>query len=638
MSDQQDATGYPALGRRTLLSGMGISILGVTALSGGAFASPVQTSFSRRFGFAGPETPEGFLLDGKPFQVRAGELHPCRIPREHWRQRIQMAKAMGMNTIAIYVMWNHHEAEPGVFDFTTGNRDIGHFMQLCAAEGMWVYLRPGPYVCAEWDLGGLPAYLLRNPDIRLREADDKEYMAAVRRYLGQIAKIARPMMNDKNGPIMMVQIENEYASFGTDTTYLPALRQMWIDEGITGPFSISDGLKQIQQAKTYLDGAALGLDGDEDFATAQGVAGKNPVWVGEGYPGWLTHWGDPTFAKGDYRATMTMLMRERRSFNVYVIHGGTNFGFGAGSNAKGDGSKFEPSITSYDYGAPISENGAATRQYHDLRKTIYDAIGAPLPTVPKTPPVVGFAPVKTAPRGALWAGLKPAVASEKPQPMETLLGQTQGMILYRRVLQPGETGALKIDQLHDEALVLIDNKPLGFLSRVEPAKAPTELIIPAGKSGQKRTLDILVYPYGRINYGRYMRDRKGILGAVTLGGAELTGWQVHGLPLDSANLQQMRGAAASKGGLLHEATFVLKQSGDTFIDMSGWGVGFVWVNGNLIGRHSRLGPQTRLFCPSGWLKVGNNQITILDLYAEAGRSVQGLTQSDTQAATGGLGN
>lgn len=622
--------GRLALSRRAAVAGGGLAIL--SAAMPGALGA---VGFSRRFGFAGPDTPEGFLLDGKPFQVRCGEVHPCRIPREHWRHRIRMAKAMGLNTIAIYVMWNHHEREPGMFDFRTENRDIGAFIRLCAAEGMWVYLRPGPYVCAEWDLGGLPAWLLRHPDIRLREVDDADYMAAVGRYFARIATIVRPLMNDRGGPIMMVQVENEYASFGTDQRYLPALRQMWLDLGVNGPFSISDGLSQVRKAQTYLDGAALGLDGDMDFTAAQRVAGRNPVWVGEGYPGWLTHWGEP-FARGDYRKAMVTLMQQRRSFNLYVVHGGTNFGFGAGANANGDGTRFEPSITSYDYGAPISENGAATRQYHDLRKTIYAAIGEVPPAVPAPPATVAFAAVATAPRGSLWNALPPPVETQMPQPMETLLKQTQGMVLYRRTLAPGEAGILKIIDLHDEALVLVDGVPLGSLTRLHATKAPDTLTIPA--TGGPRRLDILVYPFGRINYGRYMRDRKGILGAVTLGGTALAGWQVFGLPLDAAHLDRMRRVPADRAGLIHEARFTLDRPGDTFIDMTGWGTGFVWVNDHLLGRHCRLGPQTRLFCPVGWVKRGANRITVLDLYAGPGLTVAGVTQSDVQVAADGFGN
>lgn len=617
----------PRTNRRQMLAGMGISVLGVT--SGGTAWARTLTGAGRRFTFATPDIPEGFLLDGKPFQVRSGEMHPARIPREYWQHRIRMAKAMGLNTIAIYVMWNHQEPVEGRFDFTTGNRDIAAFIGLCAAEGLLVYLRAGPYVCAEWELGGLPAYLLKTPGIKLRHRQDRTYMAAAERYIDALATVVRSLMIDRGGPIVMVQVENEYASFGDDPGYLPAIRKMWTDRGIAGPFSISDGLGQIEKAGTYLPGAALGLDGDTDFAAARRLAGEAPVWVGEGYPGWLTHWGDAKFATGDYRKTLAQLMRARRSFNLYVVHGGTNFGFNAGANAANDGSKFEPSITSYDYGAPINECGVPTPQYHALRAIIANTTGAILPAIPPSPDRITFPAVSTTPRGSLWTTLPAPVAIPAPGPMELVLGQTQGMILYRRTLAAAEAGILRIEGLHDEALVLVDGAVLGSMSRIAAARTPETLTIaPATKA---RRLDILVFAYGRVNYGRYMEDRKGVTGAVTLDGRALDHWSAYGLPLDHAHLDRMRDAPVARDGLLHEAMVTIDRLGDTFIDMTGWKLGFVWVNGHLVGRHSALGPQTRLYCPKSCLRRGANHITVLDLYAEPGGTVRGVALSDTMA-------
>lgn len=616
-----------AMSRRDALFA-GIAVLGAGIGVPAAFAAPPGRR-GQHFAFAGPDVPEGFLLDGAPFQIRSGELHPARIPRSHWLHRIRMAKAMGMNTIAIYVMWNHHEVQPGRFDFSSGNRDLAHFIGLCAKEGLYVYLRPGPYVCAEWDLGGLPAWLLRHPDIRLRDAGDPIYMAAARRYIARLAQLVRPLMSDRGGPIVMVQVENEYASFGTDASYLPAIRKIWEDEGIAGPFSISDGLQQIRKVNTYLPGAALGLDGDTDFAAAKLVTGGAPVWVGEGYPGWLTHWGEQ-FATGDYRETLRMLMRERISFNLYVIHGGTNFGWGAGANAHGDGSKFEPAITSYDYGAPINERGAPTAQYHDLRRIIHDALGKPAPAIPASPPTLSFEPVTTSPIGSVWNALPAAIETERPKPMELLSGQTTGVILYRTWLAPDQAGDLRIDGLHDEALVLIDGERLGSLSRVAAAKMPASLALPPATKAGRRRLDILVFPYGRVNYGRYMSDRKGILGAVTIDGHDILHWQAFGLPLDAANLGQIGSAPPGEDGFLHGASFTVSKPADTFLDMSGWGLGLVWVNGHLLGRHSSLGPQTRLYCPGEWLQAGANRIVVFDVYAKPGRAIVGVNKSDTE--------
>jgi len=335
-----------------------------------------------------------FLLDGKPLVIRSGEMHPIRIPREYWRHRIRMAKAMGLNTISLYLMWNALESEPGVFDLATGRCDFARFIRVCAEEGMWVYLRPGPYICGEWDFGGLPPYLLRHPHIRVRDKGDPDYMSAVRRYIATIASVVQPLMVANGGPVLMLQLENEYASFGHDLAYLEALRSLWEAHGVHGPFSLSDGLDQIRKADTYLPGAALGLDGNTDFAGAQEIAGELPVWMGEGYPGWLTHWGDNDFARGDFAATLRRLLEEDRSFNLYVVHGGTNFGFGAGANAHDDYSHYQPVITSYDYGAPIDERGVATPDYHAFRAMLAAHTKRVLPDVPTPPPTMRFAPVR----------------------------------------------------------------------------------------------------------------------------------------------------------------------------------------------------------------------------------------------------
>ena len=622
-----DGSGGMQFARRTILAGTGIAILG-SMMGGTAAMAANYVTKAGRFGFAPADIPEGFLLDGKPFQIRSGELHPARIPREHWRQRIQMAKAMGLNTIAALIMWNHHETEPGNWDFSTGNRDLKTFFNICKEEGILVYLRPGPYICAEWEWGGFPHYLLKEPGIRPREADDPIYVAASKRYIARLAKEIRPHMVDKGGPIIMVQVENEYASFGTDLNHLEEIRNLWIEQGIKGPFAIADGLPQIQKAKTYLPGTALGLDGSEDFAAARLISQGFPVWVGEGYPGWLTHWGED-WAKNDYRETLKMLMRERISFNIYLAHGGTNFGWGAGSNSNGDGSKFEPSITSYDYGAPTNEHGAPNEHYHDFRKTIYDGIGQAPPPIPTTPKLVSFPPVATKPVGSLWNAMPAPVATTKPQPMELLLGQYTGLILYRTQMPAGTKGTLTVDGLHDEAIVLVDGQRIGSLSRVAAAKAPASLTLPDDGGQTSRQLDILVYPFGRVNYGRYTADRKGIIGSVNINGHAITDWQVFGFPLDDANVAQVRAAKSGQDGLLHQAEFNLAEVGDTYIDMASWDLGFVWVNGHLLGRHCRLGPQTRLYCPSGWLRQGRNEVIVLDMYARPGLAVAGLDKPET---------
>jgi len=568
-----------------------------------------------------------FLLDGKPFQIRSGEMHPTRIPAEYWQHRIRMAKAMGLNTIAVYLMWNALESEPGVFDLKTGNRDFVHFIELCQQEGMWVYLRPGPYVCAEWDFGGLPPYLLRHPDIRVRTWSDPHYTQAVRRYLDVVAPAIAPLMVSRGGPILMMQIENEYASFGHDLGYLEQLRTMWRERGIEGPFSISDGLAQVQKQKTYLPGAALGLDGDTDFATAQTIASEAPVWVGEGYPGWLTHWGDKDFQRGDYADTLRQLLEQGRSFNLYVVHGGTNFGFSAGANASSDYSHFEPVITSYDYGAPINERGEATTEYHTFRKLLA-AHAPPLPVVPAAPPVIRFAAITPVAHASLWDNLPASRVVKKPQANELLFAQDHGLVLYRRKI-PAAAAALALDGVRDYATVFRNGLYVDYVSRVQHAnlRGGNRVELPAIVDGEASQLDILVDSFGHVGYGQAMADRKGIVISVRLGGEELEDWDVSSLPLDDGYIRQLRPVVnePSRPGIFFRATLRLDQLGDSYIDMSGWAKGYLWVNGQLLGRYWNLGPQQRLYCPASWFRHGDNELLIFDLHQTVAAPIRGAT-------------
>ncbi|MBD8880331.1 beta-galactosidase [Rhodanobacter sp. 7MK24] len=576
-----------------------------------------------RFGLSA----QHFLLDGKPFQIMSGEMHPIRIPVEYWRQRIQMAKAMGLNTIAVYLMWNAMESEPGVFDLHTGNRDFAKFIRLCQEEGMWVYLRPGPYVCGEWDFGGLPPYLLRHPHIRVRDKDDADYMAAVRRYIATVAPVVKPLLAENGGPILMVQVENEYASFGRDLAYLETVRTLWQENGVHGPFSISDGLAQVREAKTYLPGAALGIDGDTDFAGAQAIAGELPVWMGEGYPGWITHWGDKEFARGDFAGTLAKLLAQGRSFNMYVVHGGTNFGFGAGANADNDYSNFQPVITSYDYGSPIDEHGAPTADYHAFRKLIAAHTKQQPPALPAVPPMASFAAVTPQPYASLWDNLPAARHVQRPQPNELLFAQDHGMVLYRHGLKGG--GELILDGARDYATVFHGGRYVDYVSRVKHPKlrADNKVQLPARQD--EAPLEILVDSFGHVNFGHAMADRKGLVGDVQLDGKPLEGWEAVGLPLDDAwlaALKPLQGKPA-RPGIFFKGALSLAQPGDCYLDMADWAKGYLWVNGHLLGRYWNLGPQQRLYCPAPWLRTGDNEVLVLDMHrteAAAIRSAAGL--------------
>jgi len=563
-----------------------------------------------------------FLLDGKPFQIISGEMHPARIPREYWRHRIRMAKAMGCNTVAAYVFWNYHEREPGQFDFTTGNRDIALFIRIVQEEGMFVLLRPGPYVCAEWDFGGLPPYLLRTPDIKVRCMDGR-YMEAVGRYIGHLASLLKPLLVTGGGPVLMVQIENEYGSYGNDTTYLEALRSMWVRSGIDVPFYTADGATPYMLDAGNIDGAAIGLDSgsnDTDFSQAAKRNPRVPAFSSETYPGWLTHWGEK-WARPDTASLMSevrYLLENRRSFNLYVLHGGTSFGFTAGANTGGKG--YEPDVTSYDYDAPVNEQGRPTAKFFALRNLIARFAGTP-PPPPEPVPAINIPPVTMSIYSTVWAGLPPGLHSVQPRPFESY-GQDYGFMVYRTRLIGRGSGALTVTDLHDYALVFLNGRYIGTLDRRDGTNT-----INLPESGLRRpVLEILVEGMGRVNYGPSLIDRKGITERVTLNGMTLMNWEVTGLPMDERYIAGLRSAPVdtARRGVFFRGSFNLNDSADTYIDMSAYVKGVVWVNGHNLGRYWNIGPQTRLYCPALWLNRGRNDVLVFDLHCNAPKPLRGM--------------
>jgi beta-galactosidase len=571
-----------------------------------------------------------FLLDGKPFQIISGEMHPARIPVEYWRQRIQMAKAMGCNTIAAYVFWNYHESEPGVFDFQTGNHNIAQFIKIVQEEGLFLILRPGPYVCAEWDFGGLPSYLLSIPDIKVRCMDPR-YTEAADRYIKTLALQVKDLQVTKGGPILMVQAENEYGSYGNDRTYMNWVQDVWKKNGIEVPFYTADGATPFMLEAGSLPDAAIGLDpgaNAENFAEATKVNPNVPSFCSELYPGWLTHWGEKWQRPDttDLLKDVKWLMDNKKSFNFYVIHGGTNFGYWAGANAFSP-TQYQPDVTSYDYDAPINEMGQATPKYFALRNLLakYLPPKQKLPAIPAAVPVIEVPEIKLTASASVWDNLPAAIQSPQPKPME-MLGQKGGFILYRTKLIGHKKGKLRITELHDYATVFVDGKYIGKLDR---AKAESIIEIPASASANPQ-LDILVEGMGRINFAEYMIDRKGITDRVSLNGMTLMDWQIFTLPFDEKDVQNLKFASGenTKPGLFFKGEFELAVVGDTYLDVSQWEKGVVWVNGHNLGRYWNIGPQKQLYCPAPFLKKGKNEIVIFDLHQLEAKSVKGVKIMD----------
>ncbi|MBK8809849.1 MAG: beta-galactosidase [Acidobacteria bacterium] len=557
-----------------------------------------------------------FLLDGEPFQIRGCELHPARIPHEYWRFRIRMAKALGCNSISVYIFWNFHEDAAGRFDFVSPQKNIGRFLKMIQAEGMWALLRPGPYVCAEWDFGGIPARLLAIPDIKIRGMDPR-YIAAVKRYFAAFAPTVRSNLITNGGNVLMVQIENEYGSYGNDKRYLELLRSEWKRLGVNVPFYTADGATPYMLEAGNIDGAVIGLDSgsnDKDFEQAYKRNPNVPAFSSESYPGWLTHWGEK-WAKPDPNeilGELEYLMSKKRSFCLYVAHGGTNFGFWAGANAANP-TQYQPDVTSYDYDAPIDERGQPTEKFFKIRDLIARHLGESLPEPDSPLPMVEIPKLELKGAGSLFDLRLASKNVVQPVPMESL-GQYTGLISYKTKLIGHKSGKLKIWEPHDFALVYLDGK---LIKTVYRDGGDWTVDLPRTDSAMPE-LEIVVEAMGRINYGQFMIDRKGITDRVTLNNMTLMDWKVTQYPMDETfvarALKSLQANSDPARGLnFYRASFDLDKTGDAFIDTTGWKKGMVYVNGHNLGRFWEIGPQTKLYCPASWLREGRNEIIVFDL-------------------------
>lgn len=546
-----------------------------------------------------------FLLNGEPFQIIAGELHYLRVPHEYWRDRLLMAKAMGLNTVATYVFWNRHEPQPDSFDFS-GIADLARFIRTAQEVGLWVILRPGPYACAEWEFGGFPAWLLKEPAVTVRGTDEP-FMAASERYFKRLAKEVAGLQITKGGPILMVQVENEYGSFGSDKAYLGRVRDMIAGAGFDVPLFTADGSTQMPNGSLPdVLPTINGATGQDIFDTIRKFRPDGPFFVAEFYPGWLDHWGE-AHAKVDgakLAEQLEWMLSRGVSVNFYMLHGGTNFGFMNGANY---GGRFQPQPTSYDYDAPLDEAGRPTKKYFLFRDVIakYLPAGTVLPPVPEPVPSIEIPSVTMRRAGSLFAELPPAVRSERPLSMEDI-GQSYGYTLYFTRFSKDGKRTLTIRDLRDYATVYVNGNKAASLDRRHKMHS-VELDLRTETTG----LGILVENGGRINYGKELLDnRKGIVGKVFWGDEELTHWEIY--PIEGLPAPEKFPLPVGAGPMIYAGTFAIDHPGDTYLDMRGWGKGAVWVNGHNLGRYWYIGPQQTLYLPGAWLKPGENEIKVME--------------------------
>ncbi|MGC1782039.1 MAG: glycoside hydrolase family 35 protein [Acidobacteriaceae bacterium] len=564
---------------------------------------------------------KNFLIDGKRFQIISGEMHYSRIPREYWRDRLKKARAMGLNTISTYVFWNVQEPRPGVYDLS-GNNDVAAFIRMAQEEGLYVILRPGPYVCAEWDLGGYPAWLLADPNVVLRSSDPS-FMVPAKRWLMRLGKELAPLQASRGGPIIAVQIENEYGSFGKDHNYMRQIRNTIVQSGLgevllytaDGPEELSNGaLPGVQAVVNFGPG-----DAQKAFAALKNFRPHEPLMAGEYWDGWFDHWGQPHHVTDTAQQVkdLSSMLSQGYSVNLYMFEGGTTFGFMNGANI--DGKFYNPDTTSYDYDAALDEAGRPTAKYFAFRNVIARHDGnAALPPVPAAIPIIQVPEISLAQAVSLWDALPKPILSEQPQPMEPL-GQSYGYILYRKQIVGPAQGDLVLQNLHDYAVIYLNGRQAGTLDR-RALQDRLAITVPA----EGAQLDILVENTGRVNYGPAIRgERSGITNSIAFAGHPLTGWQIYRLPMeDPATLRFS--SLAVKGPAFYRGTFQLSQVGDTFLDTRGLGKGAVWVNGHALGRFWSIGPQRTLYLPGAWLRKGVNNVVVFDLFGQPGREIQAM--------------
>ena len=565
-----------------------------------------------------------FLLNGKPFQIISGEMHYARIPKEYWRERLRMARAMGLNTISTYIFWTYHEREEGKFDFTTENRNVAEFVRIAQEEGLWVIIRPGPYVCAEWDFGGLPWWLLKDRNVKVRSADSG-FLDACRNYFSRIGNELGPLQITNGGPIIMVQVENEYGSFGSDTTYLSAVRDDIRHAGFTVPLFTADGPGQCRFG--HISGALPAINGDDSPESIRDTVkewnnGSGPYFSPEFYPGWLDHWGEEhsVVSAGQFIGKYDTLLRNSISVSLYMFHGGTNFGFTSGANY---GGHYQPQPTSYDYDAPLDEAGRPTQKYFLFRQLLrkYQSGNDSLPEVPPTNKVIKIPAISLRKTSDIFASLPKPILSPKPLSLEDV-GQESGWVLYRTKIAAREKDTLILNGVRDYAVIMLNRKPIGSLDRRQKQKR----LIFSSDPGDAQ-LDILVGEDGRINYGRELLDnRKGIVGDVMLNGTQLKGWQVFSLPMMDPTSRNYDNPDTSHVPAFHRGAFQCDDPGDTYLDLRGWGKGAVWLNGHNLGRFWHIGPQQTLYCPGVWLRNGMNDLIVFETDDRGTRSVEGLNE------------
>ncbi|MBQ7836660.1 MAG: beta-galactosidase [Clostridia bacterium] len=567
---------------------------------------------------------EQFYLDGKPFRIISGAMHYFRIPREYWHDRLLKLKECGFNTVETYTCWNLHERKEGVFDFS-GNLDIVSYIEEATALGLNIILRPGPYICAEWEHGGLPSWLLTYGDMELRCCDEV-FLSKVRRYYGELLPRIRPYLSTNGGNIFMLQIENEYGSYGNDKRYMQAVLDIYRENGMDCLLFTSDGPTLTMLSGGSIDGylcvGNFGSKPKENYETMKSFRRNQPFMCGEYWCGWFDHWGEEHHVRPyeEIVSDVADFMEMGASFNFYMFCGGTNFGFMNGANY---GGKYEPTVTSYDYNAPLSESGDRTPTYYAIRDTIAKYTDVP-PLTATDSEKAEYGEFTLTESAELFDSLDhitTPVPVVSPKYMEDI-GQDLGYTLYRTTLTgPVDGWELTFDSVHDRAQVFVNGEYKATAERWRKDSYESKVWIPLA-SGESASLDILCENMGRVNYGNKIRDRKGIRG-VRFGQQYHFGWEMLPLTMDDLSAVPFKeGESANVPAFFRGYLNIDDDPCDTFIRPEGFTKGFITVNGVNIGRYNNpAGPQKTLYIPAPFLKQGANEIIIFETDSVSSPSV-----------------
>lgn len=577
-----------------------------------------------------------FLLNDEPFLIKAAELHYPRIPMEYWDQRIKMCKALGMNTICLYTFWNVHETNENLFSFE-GQNDIRKFILLCQEKDMKVILRPGPYVCAEWEMGGIPWWLLKKKDISLRDSDPY-FLERVEIFEEELSKQVKDLTIENGGPILMIQVENEYGAYGINKPYISSIRDMlrkFYGDNIImfqcdwNSNFVNNGLDDLVWTMNF----GTGADIDNQFEELKKQRPESPLMCSEFWSGWFDKWG----AAHETRPAKEMIegidemLSKNISFSLYMAHGGTNWGHWAGANSPG----YAPDVTSYDYDAPINEQGNITEKYLLLRDVLQKYSNDELPPIPDSIPTMKIPNFYAYEIADLWENLPEPLECNEIKTMEEF-NQGYGSIMYSTILPDVKNGTLlHVVEPHDYAQVFVNGEYIGKLDR---RYGETEIALPACHKGDR--LDILVEAMGRINFGVAIKDFKGITDKVYLSDNKdgensveiFDSWKVYLFPdelsfYESFQFNDIKKAEKKEDRYprgLYKGKFYVEKPEDTFLLFETWGKGLVYVNGHGLGRFWEIGPQQTLYTPGSWLKEGENEILIFDIVGPKEYKSEGL--------------